>query len=94
MKTHEVVQLLDINKESLRYYEKMNLIKVHKDLNGYRDYNSEDIRLLKTIIFFRSLDMTIDEIKQVLNNELGLNNCLKNKQEVIQKEINRKLNIL
>ncbi len=43
-----------INKQNIRYYEKMGLIHPDRNtINGYRKYSEEDIRRLKFIYLFR-----------------------------------------
>lgn len=88
MKTHEVEKLLGITKQALIYYEKENLINPSRDENNYRNYNEDDLRLLKLILMLRSLDLSIDEIKLILNNQLSIRACLLNKQQYLQKSKN------
>lgn len=51
MKIKEVQEKLDISSYTLRYYEKMNLIKPFRDENGYRNYSESDIKVLKKYVF-------------------------------------------
>lgn len=90
MKTNDVQKQLGITKDALYFYEREGLIKPIRDNNGYRNYSSEDIRLLKMILFFRSLDISIEEIKQLLNGKAIIQEILKTKQEYLQDEINQK----
>ena len=42
-----------INKQNIRYYEKMGLLHPDRNtINGYRKYSEEDIRRLKFIYLF------------------------------------------
>ena len=44
MKTKEVVVLMNISQDTLRYYEKVGVIPpVNRDENGYRIYNDSDL---------------------------------------------------
>ncbi|UXZ07579.1 HTH-type transcriptional regulator AdhR [Staphylococcus aureus] len=44
MKTKEVVALMNISQDTLRYYEKVGVIPpVNRDENGYRIYNDSDL---------------------------------------------------
>lgn len=94
MKTNEIEKILGISKEALRYYEKEGLIKPTRDNNNYRNYNEEDLRLLKVILLLRSLEVSIDEIKLILNNQLSLSECLKTKKDYIQDDIKNKQDII
>lgn len=55
MKIKEVEKQLSISSHALRYYEKMHLIHPHRDENGYRDYNMQDIDRLKKNPFFKRI---------------------------------------
>lgn len=94
MKTNEIEKMLGITKETLRYYEKEQLIKPARNQNGYRNYNEEDIRLLKVILLLRSLEISIDDIKLILNNQLSLNECLKVKKDHIENDIKDKQEVI
>lgn len=53
MKIKEVEERLCISSYTLRYYEKMGLIKPFRDENGYRNYPDNDLKVLKKIRFFK-----------------------------------------
>lgn len=61
----QVANLLNINSETLRYYEKLKLIKPHiiKD-NGYRYYDDILISKIQLIVSFKNLGFTLNEIKE------------------------------
>ena len=67
MKTHEVEDMLGITKQALIYYEKEGLILPQRLNNRYRDYTQKDIDILKLILLLRSMEISIDEIKLILN---------------------------
>ena len=91
MKTNELEKLLGTTKDTLRYYEKEELISPSRDDNGYRNYSHEDIRIIKNIIMLRSFDLSIEDI---FNNEISLNTCLNQKKEYLLKEIGKKQRII
>ena len=68
MKINEVEKKLNISSYTLRYYEKMNLIKVKRDENGYRHYDEQDIKTLNEIRFLRELEIQIEEKKQIIHD--------------------------
>lgn len=94
MKTHDVEQLYGVTKRTLAYYEEKELIKPLRDDNGYRNYNQEDLRILNMIITLRNYNLSINEIKLVLDEELSLQECLESKQETIKKEIKQQQDII
>ena len=91
MKTNELEKLLGTTKDTLRYYEKEELISPSRDDNGYRNYSHEDIRIIKNIIMLRSFDLSIEDIRRIFNNEISLNTCLNQKKEYLLKEIAEQL---
>ena len=68
MRTKQLEEMLGITKEALRYYEKEGLIKPERDENNYRNYLQSDIDVLKLILMLRYMEISIDEIKLILNN--------------------------
>ena len=91
MKTNELEKLLGTTKDTLRYYEKEELISPSRDDNGY---SYEDIRIIKNIIMLRSFDLSIKDIRRIFNNEISLNTCLNQKKEYLLKEIGKKQRII
>ena len=85
MRTKQLEEMLGITKEALRYYEKEGLIKPERDENNYRNYLQSDIDVLKLILMLRSMEISIDEIKLILNNELPIREALKTKEDYIEK---------
>lgn len=85
MRTKQLEEMLGITKEALRYYEKEGLIKPEMDENNYRNYLQSDIDVLKLILMLRSMEISIDEIKLILNNELSIREALKTKEDYIEK---------
>ncbi len=63
----KLAQLTAVSADTLRYYEKMNLISVEsRSAGGYRLYNEEAIRRVRFIRGAKALNFTLDEIKQLL----------------------------
>lgn len=64
----QVANLLEINSETLRYYEKKELItpQINKD-NGYRYYDEVLVSKLELIISFKKLGFSLLEIKEFFN---------------------------
>ena len=83
MKTHEVEDMLGVTKQALIYYEKEGLIHPQRLNNRYRDYTQKDIDILKLILLLRSMEISIDEIKLILNNQLSIREALQQKQDFI-----------
>lgn len=69
MNIKEISQNYDITPHTLRYYEKIGLIKPDYLDNGYRDYSYAHIQQLNTIRDLRSFDIPLDQIKNYLDNK-------------------------
>lgn len=72
MTINEVENILNITRANIRYYEKEGFISPKRNQNGYRDYSNEDIAILKEIIIFRKIGLSITTIKSIFNNEISL----------------------
>lgn len=68
----EFSNLSKLDPKTLRYYESVGLLKVDRAINGYRVYTEENIKTIKLIKLFRQLDLSIEEIKLYLDEELSL----------------------
>ena len=91
MLINEVLNLTGLTKKAISYYEKKGLISPLKNSNGYREYTNNDIKLLNEISLYRKLDISIKDIKTIINSndkKVVLNNIMKDKQK---KEIEIKL---
>ncbi|MDI9216643.1 MULTISPECIES: MerR family transcriptional regulator [Clostridium] len=91
MLINEVVNLTGLTKKAISYYEKHELIKSKRNKNGYREYSKEDISLLNEISLYRKLDISIKDIKRIINSNNKkeiLNNVIKDKYK---KEIEIKI---
>ena len=69
MKIAEVSERYSISLDTLRYYERIGLIRpVNRTASGIRDYNENDLRRVEFIKCMRSAGLPID----VLINYVGL----------------------
>ncbi len=60
----EVAKKLNINKETIRYYEKIGLLsQPQKAINGYRVYSEEEINIIWFIQITKKFGFTLKEIK-------------------------------
>lgn len=69
MKIKEVEKILQMNSQTIRYYDKLGFLNPKRDANGYRNYTSEDIQILKKIRFLRELDIPLEMIKRILSHQ-------------------------
>ena len=62
----EVSNRLGLSRDTLRFYEKKGIIQPEKQKNGYRTYTYEDIKKLSSIMFYRRLNFSIEDIGRIL----------------------------
>jgi MerR family Zn(II)-responsive transcriptional regulator of zntA len=66
MKIKDFAKKYQIQADTIRYYEKENILKPKRRENGYREYDEECEKQLKLIIILKQLGFTIKEIQQLL----------------------------
>ena len=69
MRIKEVEDILGIDRETIRFYIKEGLVSPQQGANRYRDYSDEDIRQLKRVLVMRDLDISVADIRGILNGE-------------------------
>lgn len=86
MLINEVSKKTGLTKKAIEYYSIHNLIQPQILPNGYRFYNEDDIEKLEKISILRKLDISIKDIKKILQD-----NSLEHfKNIAIKKELNLK----
>ncbi|WP_234122473.1 helix-turn-helix domain-containing protein [Clostridium hydrogenum] len=93
----ELARKLEINKETIRYYEKIGLLsEARRSENGYRVYLKEDIDKIKFILILKKFDFSLKEIKILIckayddiwcGNIQNIQSVVKDKMEDIDKKI-------
>ena len=76
MTIKEVEEKLGIPRASIRFYEKEGLINPMREENGYREYSEDDVAILKKVVLFRKLGMSVSDIEDVLDGSLSLSDAL------------------
>jgi len=67
MRIGEVADRLSINPKTIRYYESVGLIPApSRTESGYRNYGEKDFERIRFIKTARRLDLTLDEIRDIL----------------------------
>jgi MerR family Zn(II)-responsive transcriptional regulator of zntA len=84
----DLVKELNINKETVRYYEKTGLLsEPKKNKNGYRIYTNKDIEIIRFILIAKNLGFTLKEISILLHDEI-LSGSIKDIKRVVEHKIN------
>lgn len=95
MKISEVAELTGLSISNIRFYERKGLIAPDRRVDSkYRDYTSSDIELIKRIVLYRRMDLSIDEIQSILTEEIDDRQVvkahvfeLKEKQEMLDNSL-------
>ena len=67
MKIQEFAQLTGMSSKTIRYYESIGVLPFpRRTANGYRDYNEQDVERARFVAGVRSLDLSLDEIQELL----------------------------
>lgn len=67
MLIHEVAKQLQISKRTVRHYEQIGLLEVNiNEENGYRNYSEQQLKQLQEIVYYRSLNISLKDIRQLL----------------------------
>ncbi len=87
--TGKFAKLANVTERTLRYYDKVGLLKPSFILeNGYRQYSKEDLLQLQKILLLRNLGFSIEEIVPMLmNNKEDFIESLRLQSQLVQKRI-------
>ena len=97
MNIGEVAKELNLSIDTLRYYEKMGLIKEINKVNGKREYSEENFKDLRFILCIKSAGLSLKDIKKFLkyyeqcDDTLDLRiNILEKQRTILESEIKEK----
>lgn len=86
MKINEVEKITGLTQKAIRLYESQGLIRICRDENGYRNYSEEDVRLFQNIKAFRSVGISVSDIKLYIYGVLQLDELIDKRKNEILKE--------
>ncbi len=86
MNINKVSQLTGVTIRTLQYYDKINLLKPSRTKeSNYRQYTKKDLELLQQILFYKELDYTLTEIKEIIYNpNFDIQVSLQNQKKLLQ----------
>ncbi len=92
----ELAKQVGLSKDTIRFYEKLELIQPLIRNNGYKDYSEQDAQQLQLIQIAKNLGFTLTEIKEILDliNVSDLpaeqfQNILRNKLQAIEEKVSQ-----
>jgi DNA-binding transcriptional MerR regulator len=66
----QLSRLSGVTPRTLHHYDAIGLLKPARiGENGYRYYSEESVLLLQQILFYRELDLSLDEIKKIMGHQ-------------------------
>ncbi len=68
MRIGEAARLSGLEASAIRFYESHGVVPVpERTLAGYRDYDSDDVELLRFVRRLRSLELPLDEVGEIVS---------------------------
>ena len=65
----KLAELAGVSTRTLRYYDEIGLLKPCRvNSSGYRIYGQKEVDLLQQILLYRSLDMKLEDIHDIISN--------------------------
>ncbi len=85
MTIKEAEKQTGLARSNIRFYEKEKLlVPARDDKNGYRNYSEQDIETIKKIAYLRTLDISIEDIRDLMSGKESLISVIKKQTAVIQ----------
>ena len=76
MLINEVAKKCDVTKKAIQYYVSQEIIMPTILENGYSDFSETDVEILKKVVLYRRLGLSVPEIKRVLENQSDVKGIL------------------
>jgi DNA-binding transcriptional MerR regulator len=91
----ELSKLAGVAPRTLHHYDAIGLLKPSRvSDNGYRYYGEESLLRLQQILFYRELDMPLEDIKKIVGRrDFDLLSALESHKDALKKRVER-LNVL
>lgn len=91
----KLAEMTGITTRTLRYYDDINLLKPSEvNENNYRIYDEKNVNKLQQILFYRSLNFPLQEIKKIMDDpNFSRIDALKQQQRLLLQEL-EKINTL
>jgi len=87
----QLAEIAAITPRTLHYYDEIDLLKpAQVGENGYRYYSEESLLRLQQILFYRELDLSLDEIRSLIGTpEFDVREALDQHKSELEKRIQR-----
>src|SRR5699024_3529916 len=87
----DLTKVAEISSRTLRYYDQIGRLK-HAEVNksGYRIYKQKELDLLQQILFYREMDMRLEDIKKIIHDpNFDQLSALKHHHQLLQEKQSR-----
>ena len=79
MKISEIAQITGLSVSNIRFYERKGLVNPDRRIDSkYRDYTTQDVELIKRIVLYRKMDLSIEEIQNIVKDDMDDKQIVKN----------------
>ena len=86
MLINEIAKKCKITKKAVQYYTQQGLIVPAVMENGYHKFSEQDAEILKQVVLYRKLGLSISEIKGVLKNHKELTSIMHQRTLELERE--------
>lgn len=86
MLINEVAKQCGITKKAIQYYVEQHMVNPYILENGYKDFTAEDVEIIKRIVLYRRLGLSIPDIKKVLEKKDNVKSILYQRTLDMEKE--------
>lgn len=87
MRISEVAKKTGLSVSNIRFYEKKGLLSPAREAGSqYRNYTEEDIAILKQIILYRKINVSVEKIYMLQRGELSVQNVLQRNLEQLKEQ--------
>lgn len=88
MTIKEVEECTGLSRSNVRFYEKEGLISpARNEKNGYRDYSKSDIENIKKIAYLRTLGISVEDIRNIIEEKEDLHKVIRRQSEILKTQI-------
>lgn len=85
MRIGEISEITGLSVSNIRFYEKKGLIGPNREEGSkYRNYTQADLLLLKNIILYRKMDISVENICSILDKSKDLNDVIGNQLDILK----------
>lgn len=86
----ELAQMAGVSARTIRFYDEKGLLKpVDYSEGGYRYYSKDSLKTIQKILVWKSLDLTLDQIRQVMTDseKCNLRETLLEQKKVLESKV-------